>query len=216
MSDPILRQFVGNKRKVQAKGGLHHIRGNRAPYFSLTMASWEPDQYGRLQEDCSGAAHEELVKLWPELKPLADLHLSDIDGVPSHGCANGWYWLVGATPAFHRMEEYHGGQHNRDWKTRDNACTQDEVARSFRIFCEHVRITPEETQALQADLINVYMGVDAYTKVYDPRKARDVVKPAFLEWAEAQKPRWKREADKCRADLGLVIYGDKYTEAGDK
>ena len=211
MSDPILRQFVGNKRKVQAKGGLHYFRGNRKPYFSLTMASWEVHR-SVWQEDTFGAAHEELVELWPELKPLADLHLSDIDGVPSHGCANGWYWLVGATPAFHRMAEYHGGQHNRDWKTRDNACSQEEVDRSFRIFCEHVRIPPEDARSLQADLIKVWVGVDAYTRVWDAKKARDAVKPAFLEWAEAQKPRWKREAGKCRADLGLVIYGDKYTE----
>lgn len=88
--DPILgsKQPVNidgyNNAKVVAKGGLNMIRGNGRPYFSLTC-----DIYERGRDVGGGAAHELILKLFPHLKPLADLHLSDIDGVPMHAAENG-------------------------------------------------------------------------------------------------------------------------------
>ena len=42
--------------------------------------------------DRCGQVTEDLHEHFPELKPLMDLHLSDLDGVPMHAVANGVYW----------------------------------------------------------------------------------------------------------------------------
>ena len=57
------------------------------PYFSLV---------GRLFKDglltqC-GTLHEMLVAQWPELTPMAQIHLSSFDGVPMQAVDNAKYW----------------------------------------------------------------------------------------------------------------------------
>ena len=79
--DPILRTGLyhepGYKRRqrITVYGGLHFITGNSAPYFSLTSET----------RSSSGCNHETILQHYPEFADLAALHLSDIDGVPSHG-----------------------------------------------------------------------------------------------------------------------------------
>ncbi|HHL35198.1 MAG TPA: hypothetical protein ENJ30_12615 [Desulfobulbaceae bacterium] len=53
--------------------------GNQQPYFSVT--------------NDSGAAHEDIAKAFPELKPLIALHLCNEQGKPMHAVANGLYFL---------------------------------------------------------------------------------------------------------------------------
>jgi len=71
---------------IEANAILHKI-GEQKPYFSLT---------GRIvingRTDISGAIHEEILKVFPELEDFASLHLSDIDGKPLHSLENGKYW----------------------------------------------------------------------------------------------------------------------------
>lgn len=39
-----------------------------------------------------GAMTDAIAKAFPDLRPVADLHLADEDGAPMHAVANGWYW----------------------------------------------------------------------------------------------------------------------------
>lgn len=71
---------------IEADFILHKI-GEQLPYFSLT---------GRVVvngvAEISGAIHEEILAVFPELADAAALHLSDIDGKPMHSFENGKYW----------------------------------------------------------------------------------------------------------------------------
>jgi hypothetical protein len=199
--DPILKSQNKNGRLVNAVGGLHYLRGNSKPHFSLTIASWV-----RGREDMFGCAHDEILKIWPSLKPLADLHLSDIDGVPMHAAENGLYYVQhlipgcsGYGPLASSFADPGYGQ-----KRSDEECIQ--------IMADHFRISLNEARGLLAALIFHAESVSQYKRVYEGG-AKPVVKAAVACWVEAQKPRWKAEADKAIADLGLVVYGDKYEPA---
>lgn len=186
--DPILREGHFHTRKVQALGGLHFIRGNAKPYFSLTMASWQKMPSGRLVEDCFGAAHEDLVRWWPELKPLADLHLADIDGMPMHAVSNGWYWLEGAAGGF--GSQFHGSNGDK---------TQDEC---LGILAKHLRIGHNEARGL------VVAAIDLAS-----REGKKAASEMLSLYVVEQLPRWKREADECIKALDLKVFGDEWKEA---
>src|SRR4029077_3419483 len=44
------------------------------------------------EPDGWGAIGDTLARYFPEIAPIAALHLSDPDGAPMHAEANGWYW----------------------------------------------------------------------------------------------------------------------------
>lgn len=82
----------------------------------------------RLLDDRFGKMHvpesdDEILKHWPDLQPLVDLHLSDIDGVPMHALENGFYHL--------------GGTH---WEKP-----------KFDVVARHFRITEDGARKLVAD-----------------------------------------------------------------
>lgn len=63
--------------------------------FSITGSFWlanEPrvDKYSTV----SGACHDEILKVRPDLKLFVDLHLGDVDGVPMYAIENGFYHLT--------------------------------------------------------------------------------------------------------------------------
>lgn len=62
--------------------------------FSVTASVWE---VGKNRSDrnmiCAGCCHDEILKAVPELKPLIDLHLADINGIPFGAGGNGRYFL---------------------------------------------------------------------------------------------------------------------------
>lgn len=173
--DPILRTGLyhepGYKRRqrITVYGGLHFITGNSAPYFSLTSET----------RSSSGCNHETILQHYPEFADLAALHLSDIDGVPSHGMANAWYWFAGAKGGL--GERFHGS--NQSSNKHSGNTTPEESA---QYFADHVRISLEKALML-CDTIN--------------RKAD------LMEFCEAQKPRWKAEADACITKHKLRVYG---------
>jgi hypothetical protein len=70
-------------------------RANQAPYFSLTCTVWRRAKNGRWMDDGGGCMHEEIVRLFPELKPLVKRHLVACDGTPMHYLANAKYWAWG-------------------------------------------------------------------------------------------------------------------------
>jgi len=85
----VLVHEEGDERLVVTTG-LHHLQGNERPYFSTTA-----DLYvGRRQEpEACGCLHKEVIKAFPKLKPLVDIHLADDRGHPMHALANAVYWI---------------------------------------------------------------------------------------------------------------------------
>jgi len=87
----MLRTFKGadNRYRITATAKLSWLCGNDKPHFSLTA---DGKDHG---SEFGGCCHDEILKHWPDLQPLADLHLSDIDGVPMYALENGFYHLGG-------------------------------------------------------------------------------------------------------------------------
>jgi hypothetical protein len=107
-----------NRYHITVTADLPWRRGNKAPYFSLTASGKDRGS------EFGGCCHDEILKHWPDLKPLADLHLSDIDGSPMHAVENGFYHL--------------GGTH---WERP-----------KFDVAASHFRITEADARQLVTDL----------------------------------------------------------------
>lgn len=186
-------------------GGLHNIKSNHAPYFTITAEEY--DSKGKV-ESC-GCLHDAILKKFPRFADLIALHLSDIDGVPMHPEANGWYNLAGALPG-NAGEKYHAGNSERHlpkpegadrrgpWDTTDYRKPNAEEC--LQSFAEYMRITVAAARGIAASAQNIALASDW-------KAAREW----FKQWVEEQKPRWKAEADACRAAHQLVVFGDPYT-----
>lgn len=194
MRHPIIRgpkQFKDGNQiyRITAVGGLHKI-GDQAPYFSLT-GDIDRAHMGLLWvEDRGGCIHEEILRHWPELKPLADLHLSDMDGVPMHAAANAWYWFRGML-----QDEMSIGPY----------APRHSAVQCLEIFARHVRISLEEAAAVRDAVKKLADSVSFYGRVWESRHL-PVMQAGLNTWIEAQKPRWKEEAQAAILDLGLVIF----------
>ena len=75
--------------RIKVTACLHYIKGNSAPYFSVTAEGF--NRRGR--ETFGGCCHDEILKYWPGLAPVIALHLSDDNGAPMYASANGLYHL---------------------------------------------------------------------------------------------------------------------------
>jgi hypothetical protein len=83
----MIRTFKEGRYYITATAKLSWLKGNTKPYFSLTASGKDRGS------EFGGCCHEEILTRWPDLKPLVDLHLSDIDGIPMHALENGYYHL---------------------------------------------------------------------------------------------------------------------------
>lgn len=196
-------------RTLRVEGGLHYIKGNSAPYFSLTYTAHRkgfPNQCWS-----GGAGHELILKHFPKFADIAALHLSDIDGAPMHDSANAWYYLSAALGGM--GERYHAGNSARHFPVEPPADkpwqntvyrkpTQDECV---SLFARQLRITDDEARAFIAGL-----GIPKgnVTAAYAPHAKAEVTK-----LVESLRPRWKAEADACIAKHGLKVYGDPWPAA---
>lgn len=72
---------------------LHQLGENPAPHWSVTGAVYEGNLCVEGRLITCGAIGDTLAEIWPELAPIAKLHLSYDDGLPMHCYANGLYWL---------------------------------------------------------------------------------------------------------------------------
>ena len=194
MSNPVLNR----DGILTVYGGLHYIRGNSKPYFSITA------DYG--VNEC-GCLHERILKAFPQYADLVAMHLSDIDGVPMHAEANGWYVLAGYLGGM--GERYHAGNGDRYTKPP----TSDEL---LQRFADHCRVTTDEASAIANDVM-VAHGLDeeAMAAAESAIGVRLAVKArhARARWAqicESMKPRWNAEAIEVIARFGLQVYGDKW------
>ena len=66
--------------------------GNSFPYFTITGTIKKTDKRYRDPVITCGAIHEEILKHFPQLAPLVEVHLSEADGQPMHAEANARYW----------------------------------------------------------------------------------------------------------------------------
>lgn len=211
-------------------GGLHYLRGNSAPYFSLTADIHRKGHPNQCQS--VGADHETILKHFPKFADLAALHLSDMDGKPMHAESNGWYSIAGALPD-NAGQRFHSGNSERHFPKPDGAPRRGDwdktdyrkptPAECLQITADHLRITVEAAQGLRDAVVEWALagmelrraaevagasaaGVYKSVGLYDWDHARR----EFAAWIERQAPRWKAEADACIAAHGLVVFGDKW------
>lgn len=162
----------GAKTIIEVVVGLCKLDGNAHPYFSLTGSIFVP---GQRERGTSGMIHDEILAHWPELAPLAAIHLSDDNGVPMHAEANGRYWLAGALGG--AGEQYHGGNNATPEASRT-------PAECLEIFAKHCRISLEEAALIRDEA------------------AATVPESRWVPWMErvnAMRPRWKVEAEAAKA-----------------
>lgn len=175
----------GTKYRMFVVGGLHHLRGNDRPYFTITADMDRRSGDDRWVEDSGGCLHDEIERHFPgKFSDLIALHLSDDEGVPMYADENGWYWLGGVIDT---GAKYHGGNGS---PARSQSDCLDVLAR-------HLRITKQEARTL-ADLI------DAERSANGIESAREV----FRATIETMRPRWAEEARQCIERHGLKVYGD--------
>ncbi len=167
-------------------GGLHAMRGKPGPYFSLT---YDLHRKG-FPEQCyeGGAGHQRIAQFFGDrFADLAALHMADIDGVPLHAEANGWYWLAGALGG--AGERYHGG----------NSTPPRTPAECLAMFARHARISIEEAEAIRDECYDEY---DFNPDGWPAARALMALRLNDL------RPRWKAQAEAAIAKHGLVVYGD--------
>ena len=82
----------GQKYRIQVKAELGIVGKNNKPYFSIGGDIYRLAKNGRRVWECGGCIHEEIVKHFPKLQPLVDVHLSDENGLPMHAYANAAYF----------------------------------------------------------------------------------------------------------------------------
>jgi hypothetical protein len=172
----------------RVEGGLEYLRGNAAPYFTLTYTS---HRKGFPNQCYSGGAGHETIARWygDRFDDLAALHLSDIDGVPMHAEPNGWYWLAGALGGAGKA--YHGG----------NGSPSRTPAECLATLARHLRITPDEAEALRAEASAEY--------THNP-DGWEAARATFGLRLDDMRPRWKAEADAAIAKYGLRVFGDQW------
>ncbi len=211
MTEPVLAKTEWTKGKDRYRmtvwGGLHYIRGNAAPHFSLTQSTWRNSR-----EECFGASHEAILARFPQFADLAALHLSDIDGQPTHAIANGWYNLAGCYPdAF--GECYHRGNSelnmpatappDKPWQNYEHRKPTGDECLAF--FADHCRISLAEAATIRDQVHDKAMASR------DNRNA--VARAALAEIMATMLPRWKAEADACITAHKLTVYGDRWERA---
>lgn len=197
--------FEGEKCAMtfRVNGGLNYLRGNEKPYFSLTYTAHRkgfPNQCWS-----GGAGHDTILKYYPQFADLAALHLSDIDGVPTHAIANGWYWMAGALGG--AGEDFHGGNSKQNFpvtppadKPWANTEYRDPTAdESLAIFAKHARIDIDAATILRDNIRSVL-----------DTNGRDRAKGVLAGYLEEKKPDWKAEAEACIAKHNLQVYGDEW------
>lgn len=170
----------------RVEGGLHYLRGNTAPFFSLTYTQHRKGFPNQCYS--GGAGHDTILRYFPQFADLAALHLSDIDGVPMHAEANGWYWLAGALGG--AGEQYHGGN-----------STFPPSRRPLEIFADHCRISLDEARAIRNECLDEFgNNPDRWTA------ARAVMTLRLND----MRPRWKAEAEAAIERHHLRVFGDQW------
>jgi hypothetical protein len=78
-------------RRIEVHYGLRAF-DHQAPYFAVTADVWDT-RYRAGDPDSAGQNHEIVSAVFPHLRDMIALHMSNIDGVPMHAIENGWFWF---------------------------------------------------------------------------------------------------------------------------
>jgi hypothetical protein len=111
---------------VERQRGKKFLRIELSIYdhgFAITAELYRP--YGTWD----GCVHDEIRVFAPELQPFIDVHLANLDGVPMHAVANGWYFYSGDA---RRWEE----SHDDTWSNSDGLTDRERGARALNIPVE--------------------------------------------------------------------------------
>lgn len=197
--DPVLatKDYAenGRRERIVVTGGVHYIKGNSAPYFSLTCEYGTASEFAR-GDTSGGAAHEEIAKHFGDrFTDLAALHLSDIDGVPMYALENGFFRFYDD-----------GGSYG----------TRPTWAKRQAMIAEHFRISESDVETVLLPLMGEHYSIHAgvFTNVEQKQYwgvGCPAAKARLADWIETQRPRWKAEADACIAKHSLKVYGDAWT-----
>lgn len=209
-------KLVRRDELLTATAKLSRLGNNARPHFSVTgelhAALTMRGERIKGKWLAGGCIHDEISEAFPQLQPVIDLHLADDTGEPTHGEANGWYWLAGACGGL--GERYHGGS-GSDGKSPETC---------ERIFADHIRDAKTARQIV-AYFRTVTGDADAeraarleqWEAAFGPRisaprdysdEARDIARPAKVErdlrkqWAAlyaAMRPRFQLEANRALA-----------------
>ena len=139
--------------KITVNAELVKIEGNSYPYFSLTGEISRNDKRFRDPIITCGCIHEEILHYFPQLAPLAVVHLSAADGQPMHSEANARYWAgltkyepKGNNPSQDPTETDKNGTFNPSILARHlqtNEKTAREVRQGFLVGLPWDRITAD-------------------------------------------------------------------------
>lgn len=116
---------IKGKEKTVVKIHLNDECNNGHQDFSIVCDIYESKHNGQWYYNGGGAAHDHILKLFPDLQIFVNLHLCAYSGVPMYAVENGFYHLR------------HGFNNT---KVTDSKFKAE--------FCEYYRITPEQFDAL--------------------------------------------------------------------
>lgn len=162
----MIRTTKLNARESLTARFIRQKIGTQPAYFSLTGEILDASVRRDGGIVACGCLHDDILKEWPDLADAEALHLSKVEtGEPMHAQANGWYWYAGAVVEAGHPKPEGAGRYIGE-ATQGRSCTA--------IFAGHARITMDEAQQLVE---------------------RRLSPQQFAEWIDAQRPRWKAEAD---------------------
>jgi hypothetical protein len=130
----------GSKKPVRLEvdAKLYVLGSNEYPYYSLTGSVKSYDKRLRDPYLAGGCIHETILKHFPELAPLATVHLSEADGRPMHAEANARFWAglskytpTGNNPSENPTETDEAGTFNPSLLASHLQC-DDKTARELR------------------------------------------------------------------------------------
>jgi hypothetical protein len=176
------------------EGGLHYIKSNKAPHFSLTCNGWDHGfEFG-------GSGHRLVLEHFPDFADIAALHLADIHGQPMYAAENAFYHLGGCTQfRAKRIGSYKG---EAIWSSRGEPYTAN-----YEHAANLLRITVAEAEALVDTLFGGYFSKSGG---FMTPNAEIEAKRRLAAWVDTQKPRWKAEAEACIKKHDLEVYGDPW------
>lgn len=160
-----------------------------------------------------GCCHEHILKLRPDLKIFADLHLSDQYGVPMHSFGNAFYWFAGCFDGGLGVT-YHGG--SGSYGKPKEECR--------KIFIDYLRISEEEADQLfklkpeTAEILQYYceeINLPARWR----KEAQDAIKILEMlsgkQWDHEYIPtrvRYNALSDERKSEIVKMIEGGHFSE----
>ncbi|CAB4126657.1 hypothetical protein UFOVP75_21 [uncultured Caudovirales phage] len=140
-------------------------------YFSVTVNG----------KEFGGCAHDLVRYFVPDLAPIIDLHLADLEGAPMYAVDNACYWLGGI---------------ERELKAYSHAPNED-AAKCRQILGLHLRIEDHEIGELCDRLLVVTRDVRALLAHHMASRSAvyTAIHDAMAQEIEAMRPRWKQEAE---------------------